>query len=248
MQIGNERELASALAAVGCRLSLPRHVRRAIDIGGGRRLGVLLQVLCLGDDDDAIFLSLAEERQKSKESRPQEAGEGPPPSGGGERTGAPSARARARLKSRAWRASFPHNHFSLSFRVLHRGLLHLSDKHKDQQPCVRSCTSRAASAATRSAPSSGKARSLCVSGGQHRFFCTCSASCALPCPVHGLAPRPIDPLHPLIRSRCLTTVVCDEHGVDPTGTYNGDSDLQLERINVYFNEATGGELPFMMIR
>jgi len=35
-------------------------------------------------------------------------------------------------------------------------------------------------------------------------------------------------------------VICDEHGVDPTGTYHGDSDLQLERINVYFNEATGG--------
>jgi hypothetical protein len=32
-----------------------------------------------------------------------------------------------------------------------------------------------------------------------------------------------------------------QHGVDPTGTYHGDSDLQLERINVYFNEATGGE-------
>ena len=38
-------------------------------------------------------------------------------------------------------------------------------------------------------------------------------------------------------------VVCDEHGVDPTGTYHGDSDLQLERINVYFNEATGGARP-----
>ena len=37
-------------------------------------------------------------------------------------------------------------------------------------------------------------------------------------------------------------VVCDEHGVDPTGTYHGDSDLQLERVNVYFNEASGGEL------
>ncbi|GMH56165.1 hypothetical protein TrST_g3046 [Triparma strigata] len=35
-------------------------------------------------------------------------------------------------------------------------------------------------------------------------------------------------------------VMADEHGVDPTGTYHGDSDLQLERINVYFNEATGG--------
>ncbi len=36
-------------------------------------------------------------------------------------------------------------------------------------------------------------------------------------------------------------VISDEHGVDPTGTYQGDSDLQLERINVYFNEATGGK-------
>merc|ERR1711939_774563 len=35
-------------------------------------------------------------------------------------------------------------------------------------------------------------------------------------------------------------VICDEHGIDPTGTYHGDSDLQLERINVYYNEATGG--------
>jgi len=29
-------------------------------------------------------------------------------------------------------------------------------------------------------------------------------------------------------------VISDEHGVDPTGSYRGDSDLQLERINVYF--------------
>ena len=36
-------------------------------------------------------------------------------------------------------------------------------------------------------------------------------------------------------------VISDEHGVDPTGTYHGDSDLQLERINVYYNEATGKE-------
>ncbi|CAK0900672.1 unnamed protein product [Prorocentrum cordatum] len=34
--------------------------------------------------------------------------------------------------------------------------------------------------------------------------------------------------------------ISDEHGIDPTGTYHGDSDLQLERINVYYNEATGG--------
>ena len=31
-------------------------------------------------------------------------------------------------------------------------------------------------------------------------------------------------------------VISDEHGIDPTGTYHGDSDIQLERINVYYNE------------
>lgn len=35
-------------------------------------------------------------------------------------------------------------------------------------------------------------------------------------------------------------VVCDEHGVDASGEYYGDLDLQLERINVYFNESSGG--------
>ncbi|KAE8731848.1 Tubulin beta-5 chain [Hibiscus syriacus] len=35
-------------------------------------------------------------------------------------------------------------------------------------------------------------------------------------------------------------VICDEHGVDNTGKYCGDSHLQLERVNVYFNEASGG--------
>ncbi|CAH1766843.1 7090_t:CDS:2 [Entrophospora sp. SA101] len=32
-----------------------------------------------------------------------------------------------------------------------------------------------------------------------------------------------------------------EHGLDPSGSYHGDSDLQLERINVYYNEAMGGK-------
>ncbi|XP_063239928.1 tubulin beta chain-like [Bacillus rossius redtenbacheri] len=36
-------------------------------------------------------------------------------------------------------------------------------------------------------------------------------------------------------------VISDEHGIDQNGTYHGDSDLQLERINVYYNEATGGK-------
>lgn len=38
----------------------------------------------------------------------------------------------------------------------------------------------------------------------------------------------------------LAQVICDEHGIAPDGSYVGDSDLQLERANVYFNEATGG--------
>ncbi|KAL6039151.1 hypothetical protein STEG23_002684 [Scotinomys teguina] len=36
-------------------------------------------------------------------------------------------------------------------------------------------------------------------------------------------------------------VISDEHSINPiTGTYHGDSDLQLGRISVYYNEATGG--------
>ncbi|XP_049887880.1 tubulin beta chain-like [Pectinophora gossypiella] len=31
-------------------------------------------------------------------------------------------------------------------------------------------------------------------------------------------------------------VISDEHGIDPNGAYSGDSDLQLERINVYYND------------
>lgn len=33
-------------------------------------------------------------------------------------------------------------------------------------------------------------------------------------------------------------IISDEHGVDPEGKYIGDSGLQLERINVYYNEAS----------
>ncbi len=43
-------------------------------------------------------------------------------------------------------------------------------------------------------------------------------------------------------------VISDEHGIDPTGTYHGDSDLQLERINVYYNEATGNLLRILVLR
>ncbi|KAJ0169489.1 hypothetical protein K1T71_015076 [Dendrolimus kikuchii] len=36
-------------------------------------------------------------------------------------------------------------------------------------------------------------------------------------------------------------IISDEHGVDPNGYYNGESSLQLERINVYYNEASSGK-------
>jgi hypothetical protein len=35
-------------------------------------------------------------------------------------------------------------------------------------------------------------------------------------------------------------VISGEHGIDQTGLYEGDNPLQLERLNVYFNEAVGG--------
>ncbi|TNN05172.1 Tubulin beta-4B chain [Schistosoma japonicum] len=36
-------------------------------------------------------------------------------------------------------------------------------------------------------------------------------------------------------------VISDEHGIELIGIYHGDSDLQLERINVCYNEASGGK-------
>ena len=47
-------------------------------------------------------------------------------------------------------------------------------------------------------------------------------------------------VHCDIVAREVLEVISDEQGIDPTGTYHGDSDLQLERINVYYSEATGG--------
>ena len=34
-------------------------------------------------------------------------------------------------------------------------------------------------------------------------------------------------------------VISDEHGIQPDGSYQGESELQLERLNVYYNEAYG---------
>lgn len=42
-------------------------------------------------------------------------------------------------------------------------------------------------------------------------------------------------------------VISAEHGIDPSGTYIGDSDLQLERINVYYNEASGKKIAILII-
>ncbi|PSN36952.1 Tubulin beta chain, partial [Blattella germanica] len=36
-------------------------------------------------------------------------------------------------------------------------------------------------------------------------------------------------------------IISDEHGIDPSGIYHGDNDLQLERIDVYYNEAARGK-------
>ncbi|RKP25413.1 Tubulin/FtsZ, GTPase domain-containing protein, partial [Syncephalis pseudoplumigaleata] len=36
-------------------------------------------------------------------------------------------------------------------------------------------------------------------------------------------------------------VISDEHKINGEGRYDGDTDQQLERINVYYNEANGGK-------
>ncbi|KAJ1678367.1 Tubulin beta chain (Beta tubulin), partial [Spiromyces aspiralis] len=34
--------------------------------------------------------------------------------------------------------------------------------------------------------------------------------------------------------------IAGEHGIDTNGEYKGTSDIQLQRINVYFGETSGG--------
>ncbi|XP_061727170.1 tubulin beta chain-like isoform X2 [Cydia pomonella] len=36
-------------------------------------------------------------------------------------------------------------------------------------------------------------------------------------------------------------IISDEHGVGPDGIYHGENPMQLERIDVYYNEASGGK-------
>jgi hypothetical protein len=82
---------------------------------------------------------------------------------------------------------------------------------KPPRPCVRSCTSREDNAATRLVPSFGRL----------------SPTSTVRCCEAGSQFQSTERLKIFV----LT-------GVDPTGTYHGDSDLQLERINVYYNEVT----------
>lgn len=42
-------------------------------------------------------------------------------------------------------------------------------------------------------------------------------------------------------------VISDEHGISAVGNYQGDMDLQLERISVYFNEANGKRFEFTRV-
>ena len=42
-------------------------------------------------------------------------------------------------------------------------------------------------------------------------------------------------------------IISEEHGIDPTGVYRGTSDLQLERISVYYNEASGQFMRLFLI-
>lgn len=37
-------------------------------------------------------------------------------------------------------------------------------------------------------------------------------------------------------------VISDEHGIDASGRYNGDNQLQLDRIEVYYNEASANQV------
>lgn len=36
-------------------------------------------------------------------------------------------------------------------------------------------------------------------------------------------------------------VISDEHGIDPNGMYYGENDMQLERVNVYYNEVNNNK-------
>lgn len=46
---------------------------------------------------------------------------------------------------------------------------------------------------------------------------------------------------PVSSANSIREVVSEEHGIQADGSYKGTTDLQLERINVYYNEAAAGK-------
>ena len=53
---------------------------------------------------------------------------------------------------------------------------------------------------------------------------------------------PLNTRHPYIQiGQAFWEAISAEHGLDPVGAYTGNNDLQLERIDVYYNEAMGGK-------
>lgn len=51
----------------------------------------------------------------------------------------------------------------------------------------------------------------------------------------------LHPVRMLVSELIKREVVSEEHGIQADGTYKGTSDLQLERINVYYNEASANK-------
>ena len=53
--------------------------------------------------------------------------------------------------------------------------------------------------------------------------------------------RPTDFAYGLNNQNLPLQVISDEHGISPDGSYIGTLDQQLERINVYYTEASQGK-------
>ena len=68
--------------------------------------------------------------------------------------------------------------------------------------------------------------------------------------MYEIDPFIISPSLSLSRHYCFFVtfqVMAAEHGIDQTGSYVGDSELQLQRINVYFNEGQEGRQVWSLI-
>lgn len=73
-----------------------------------------------------------------------------------------------------------------------------------------------------------------------RAPCPARPALGLAAGVAGRLPelRVLTMCHPCLSCIKFWEVISDEHGIDPAGGYVGDSALQLERINVYYNESS----------